>query len=296
VDLSGVGVWSGGLRFGDAAERVEAAAELEALGYRALWVPGGVGGDVFGDCRTLLDATSHVTVATGILNLWMHEPADVATGHAALRADHPGRFLLGIGISHSRLVDAQEPGRYTRPVATTRRYLDDLDRAEPPVPVAERVLAALGPRMLELARDRARGSHPYLATPDHTRFAREVLGTGPLLLPEQPVVLETDPARARELGRAHFTIYLQLPNYTNNLLRVGFTDADFADGGSDRLIDGVVAWGDEAAIARRVRAHFDAGADHVCIQVVTGSPGGVATFPREQWRALAPALVDLAKR
>jgi probable F420-dependent oxidoreductase len=284
------------LRFGDAAERVEAAAELEALGYRALWVPGGVGGDVFGDCRTLLDATSHVTVATGILNLWMHEPADVATGHAALRADHPGRFLLGIGSSHSRLVDAQEPGRYTRPVATTRRYLDDLDRAEPPVPVAERVLAALGPRMLELARDRTRGSHPYLATPDHTRFAREVLGTGPLLLPEQPVVLETDPARARELGRAHFTIYLQLPNYTNNLLRVGFTDADFADGGSDRLIDGVVAWGDEAAIARRVRAHFDAGADHVCIQVVTGSPGGVAAFPREQWRALAPALVDLAKR
>ena len=135
-----------------------------------------------------------------------------------------------------------------------------------------------------------RGAHPYLANPEHTRFAREVLGDGPLLMPEQPVVLETDPATARELARGHFTIYLSLPNYLNNLRRLGFTDDDFTDGGSDRLIDGIIAWGDEAAIARRVQEHFDAGADHVCIQVVT--PRGWQELPREQWRALAPALVS----
>ena len=290
VDLSGTGVWSGGFRYGDRAEALDAAAELESLGYSALWAPGGAGGDVLGDCRALLDATERVCVATGILNLWMHDPADVATGHAALTAAHPGRFLLGIGISHAMLVDSQEPGRYRRPMATTREYLDALDAASPAVPAEERALAALGPRMLELARDRTRGAHPYLANPEHTHIARGVLGDGPLLLPEQPVVLETDPARAREVGRADFEIYLQLPNYTNNLKRLGFTDDDFADGGSDRLIDGVIAWGDEEAIARRVRGHFDAGADHVCIQVATGMRG-VQTLPRDQWRALAPVLV-----
>ena len=175
-------------------------------------------------------------------------------------------------------------------MAVTKAYLDALDAATPPVPVEERALAALGPRMLELSRDRTRGAHPYLANPEHTRIARDVLGDGPLLMPEQPVVLETDPATARELARGHFTIYLTLPNYLNNLRRLGFTDDDFADGGSDRLIDGIVAWGDEAAIARRVQEHFDAGADHVCIQVIT--PRGFQALPREQWRALAPALVS----
>ncbi|MET0627308.1 MAG: LLM class F420-dependent oxidoreductase [Acidimicrobiia bacterium] len=295
MDLAGVGVWSGALRYGDAGEIAEAAAELESLGYSAVWLPGGAGGDLFNDCRRVLDATSRVTVATGILNLWMHEPGDVATGHSALIGAFPDRFLLGIGVSHSLLVDRKEPGRYARPLAVTREYLDALDAADPPVPPGERVLAALGPKMLELSRDRAAGAHPYLANPEHSAFARDVLGPGPLLLPEQPVVLETDPVKAREAARAHFTVYLQLPNYTNNLRRLGYTDDDFADGGSDRLLDGVVAWGDEAAIARRVQAHLDAGADHVCIQVVTGAPGGMTAMPREQWRALAPALVDLRR-
>ena len=156
-----------------------AAVELEALGYSALWVPGGVGGDIFGDCTALLEATESVAVATGILNIWMHEPADVAIGHAALTAAHPGRFLLGLGVSHSLLVDQAEPGRYAKPLAVTKAYLDALDAATPPVPVAERALAALGPRMLELSRDRTRGAHPYLANPDHTAVARGVLGTGP---------------------------------------------------------------------------------------------------------------------
>jgi probable F420-dependent oxidoreductase len=290
MELSGTGVWSGALRYGDRVEACDAAAELEALGYSALWVPGGAGGDIFGDTQALLEATERVVVATGILNIWMHEAQDVATGHAALTAAHPGRFLLGLGISHSALVDHEEPGRYQKPIAVTTAYLDGLDAATPPVPVAERALAALGPRMLELARDRTRGAHPYLANPEHTRYAREILGEGPLLMPEQPVVLETDPAKARELARGHFTIYLTLPNYLNNLKRIGFTDEDFADGGSDRLVDGVVAWGDEAAIARRVQDHFDAGADHVCVQVIT--PRGYQQLPREHWRALAPVLTS----
>jgi probable F420-dependent oxidoreductase len=254
-----------------------------------LWVPGGAGGDVFGDCRALLDATERVPVATGILNLWMHDAADVGTGHAELTRAYPDRFLLGLGVSHSALVDRDEPGRYRKPLDATRTYLDALDTTSSPVPVAERALAALGPRMLELARDRTRGAHPYLANPDHTRFAREVLGPGPLLMPEQPVVLEPDPAAARELAREHFTIYLTLPNYVNNLKRIGFTDDDVSGGGSDRLVDGIVAWGDAAAITRRVRAHFDAGADHVCIQVVT--PRAFQQLPLEEWRALAPALL-----
>jgi probable F420-dependent oxidoreductase len=290
MELSGTGVWSGALRYGDRGDINDAAAELEGLGYSAIWVPGGAGGDIFGDCSALLEATERVTVATGILNIWMHEAQEVADGHASLTAAHPGRFLLGLGVSHSALVDREEEGRYQKPMAVTKAYLDALDATTPPVPVEERALAALGPRMLELSRDRTRGAHPYLANPEHTRFAREVLGDGPLLMPEQPVVLETDPATARELARGHFTIYLTLPNYLNNLRRLGFTDDDFADGGSDRLIDGIIAWGDEATIARRVQEHFDAGADHVCIQVVT--PRGLQELPREQWRALASALVS----
>ncbi|MFI5046345.1 MAG: LLM class F420-dependent oxidoreductase [Acidimicrobiia bacterium] len=287
MELRGVGVWSGRLRYGDAAEISESAAELERLGYSALWVPGGVGGDVFNECRRLLEATERVPVATGVLNLWMHDPADVAADHHALTADHPGRFLLGIGVSHSQLVDRDGPPRYAKPLRVMNEFLDALDAAPTPVPRDERVLAALGPKMLELARDRAAGAHPYLATPDHSKVARDVLGPDAMLLPEQPVVLETDPVKARDAARAHIAIYLGLPNYVNNLRRLGFGDDDFADGGSDRLLDGIVVWGDEAAVARRVQAHLDAGADHVCVQVL--SPG----IPRDEWRALAPALVGL---
>jgi probable F420-dependent oxidoreductase len=291
VELDGVGVWSGALTFGDKDAIPDVAAELDALGYSALWLPGGAGGPIFEACRRVLDAAPRAVVATGILNLWMHEPADVARGHHELAAAFPGRFLLGVGVSHSRLVDAQTPGRYAHPLAATRTFLDALDAASPPVPASERVLAALGPKMLELARERSAGAHPYLVTPGHTARARGALGDARLLLPEQPVVLTTDPAAARDAARAHFAIYLGLPNYTNNLRRLGFDDADFTDGGSDRLLDAVVASGDEAAIARRVQDHFDAGADHVCVQVV--STGGMAAFPSDEWRALAPALVGL---
>ncbi len=293
MELTGIGIWSGELRYGDAGEIGDAAAELEALGYSALWIPD-VGGDVFGALRTLLEPTSTVVAATGILNLWMHTADEVGAGFAALEADHAGRTLLGIGVSHSLLIEQTHPGQYEKPLQVTRRYLDELDAASPTVPRDRRVLAALGPKMLELARDRAGGAHPYLVTPEHTKVAREVLGEGPLLLPEQHVVLETDAARARAIAREGLTTYLQLPNYVNNWRRLGFGEEDFADGGSDRLIDHVVVWGDEATIAARVQEHFDAGADHVCVQAYTGAeqPG----FPRAEWRALAPALVGLTRR
>ena len=293
MDLKGIGVWSGELRYGDDTEKREAAAELEELGYTAAWIPD-VGGDVFGALRDLLAATSTLVAATGILNLWMHSVTEVGDGFAALEADHPGRTLLGIGVSHHLLIDTSHPGEYTKPLAKTRAYLDELDAVSPTVPPDRRVLAALGPKMLGLARDRAAGAHPYLVTPEHTAVARAELGEGPLLAPEQHVVLETDGDKARAVAREGLSVYLQLPNYVNNWRRLGFGEDDFADGGSDRLVDHVVVWGDEATIAARIQAHFDAGADHVCVQAVTGAER--TDFPRPEWRALAPALVGLTRR
>ncbi len=218
----------------------------------------------------------------------MHEPGDVAAGHARLTGEHPGRFLLGLGVSHAPLVERSHQV-YRRPLAKMVEYLDQLDAASPPVPKAERALAALAPRMLDLARDRTAGAHPYLVTPDHTVLAREVLGPGPLLAPEQKVVLDTDAERARSVGRQHLARYLELPNYTNNLLRIGFSADDIADGGSDRLVDGLVAWGDVDAVGARVRAHHDAGADHVCIQVLLAE---AAALPLTEWRRLGEALIN----
>ena len=283
MKLTGTGIWSRELRFHeDEGAIAEAAAELEELGYSALWLPGSRGGDIFGGGELVLDATSRVPVATGIVNVWMHQPAESAAAHARLTSAHPGRFLLGIGISHAALVE-----QYRRPLATMRDYLDGLDAADPPVPVDERVIAALGPRMLALSAERTAGTHPYLVTPEHSRIAREAVGTDKLVAPEQTVVVESDPARARELGRNFLAGYLAMPNYTNNLRRLGFADEDFADGGSDRLVDAVVAWGEPEAIAARVEEHRAAGADHVCIQVA-GVPRG--ELPLAQWRALAPTL------
>ncbi|MBW8482709.1 TIGR03620 family F420-dependent LLM class oxidoreductase [Actinomadura parmotrematis] len=285
MELSGVGIWSQELRYGDAAEAAEAAAELEELGYSALWVPD-VGGPVFDAVGRLLAATRGTVVATGILNLWMHEPADAAASHAALTAEHGARFLMGIGVSHAPLIDHEEPGRYRRPLAAMRGFLDGLDGAAPPVPAAERVLAALGPKMVELAAGRSRGVHPYLVTPDHTRAAREALGAGPLVLPEQTAILSADADEARAIGTGWLKAYLALPNYANNLLRLGFSHEDL-DTVSDRVFDALIAWGDEEAIKRRVDEHRAAGADHVCLQVLTAEP---SAFPRKEWRRLADAL------
>ncbi len=285
MELLGVGVWSAQLRYGDPAESADAAAELEELGFQALWIPD-VGGPVFDVVGHLLRSTKRVVVATGILNLWMHTPSAVAGSYASLAETHGDRFLLGIGVSHAPLINASEPGRYRKPLAATRSFLDELDSAEHPVPVDRRVLAALGPKMLALAATRAGGAHPYLVTPDHTRSARAVLGQGPLLLPEQTVILCADAAEARVIGADWQRAYLALPNYANNLLRCGFSSDDLTSV-SDRLLDAIIARGDEAAIMRRVNEHHAAGADHVCIQVLASDQ---TAFPRDQWRRIAAAM------
>jgi probable F420-dependent oxidoreductase len=284
--ITGTGIWSSGLRYGDRAKATEAAAELDELGYTALWVPD-IGGDLFEVVERLLGATRTAIIATGILNLWMHVAEDTAAAHARLTGTHGDRFLVGIGVSHSLLIDAKEPGRYRKPLSAMATYLDGLDAAPTPLAVSDRVLAALGPKMLELARTRAAGAHPYNVTPEHTAQAREAVGPDGLVLPEQAVVLTTDAEQARRLGRDHLAHYMLLPNYTNNLRRLGFGDADFDGSGSDRLIDALVAWGDEEAIAARIQEHRDAGANHVCIQVLSDE----GQLPRATWRALAPALV-----
>lgn len=286
MELSGVGVWSQQLRYGDAAEAAESAAELEELGFSALWIPD-VGGPLFEAVGRLMAATDRAVVATGILNLWMHAPKDAAASFASLTAEHGDRFLMGIGVSHAPLVDRGEPGRYRKPLAAMRDFLDGLDGADAPVPAGSRVLAALGPKMLELAAERARGVHPYLVTPDHTRRAREALGAGALVLPEQTVILCADRDEARAIGVGWLKNYLSLPNYANNLLRLGFTQEEL-DSVDDRVFDALIAWGDEDAVRRRVDEHRAAGADHVCVQVLTGDQNA---FPREEWRRLAAALV-----
>ena len=286
--LSGTGIWSGALRYGDSATAATMSTELESLGYSALWLPD-VGGKLFESLGNVLSATSKVTIATGILNVWMHTPEVAASEHAALQAAHGGRFLCGLGIGHRPFIDMViAPGTYQNPVETMASYFDELDAAEVPIAKSDRLLAALGPKMLELARTRTAGTHPYLVTPELTAKARAGIGPDGLVASEQGVVLDTNPTTARATARLHLKTYLALPNYSNNWKRQGFTDDDIAEGGSDRLVDALVVWGDEATIADRLQLHRDAGADHVCIQVLTDDPAG---FPIEQWRALAPALI-----
>jgi probable F420-dependent oxidoreductase len=285
MELTGVGIWSSQLRYGNPAESADAAAELDELGFKALWIPD-VGGPVLEAVGHLLASTKRTVIATGILNLWMHSPGDVAESYAALTAEHGDRFLLGIGVSHAPLIDAGEPGRYRKPLAATAAFLDGLDAAPQPVPVDRRVLAALGPKMLTLSATRGRGAHPYLVTPDHTASARATLGAGPLLLPEQTVILTDSADEAHSIGTDWLRAYLALPNYANNLLRSGFSEDDLAQV-SDRLFDAIIAWGDEETILRRVAEHRAAGADHVCVQVLLADP---TAFPREQWRRIAAAI------
>ncbi|WP_405817070.1 LLM class F420-dependent oxidoreductase [Streptomyces sp. NBC_01390] len=275
------GIWSFGLRSEDPeglTERAEAAAELEELGFGALWLGGSPG---VRHAVPLVEATSRLVVATGIQSIWQYEAAETASLFAELEASHPGRFLLGLGVSH-----AGQTERYRRPYAAMVEYLDALDAAGQPA--ERRLLAALGPKMLELSRDRAAGSHPYLVTPEHTAQARAAMGEAPLLAPELKVVLDSDPDRARATARGSLAVYLTLPNYTNNFLRIGFTEDDLADGGSDRLVDAVFAWGSEDRIRERIDAFHTAGADHVTLQVV--EDGARGTLPRDGWRRLAQLL------
>lgn len=288
--LGRVGVW-GALATASAADERPAAAEIERFGYSALWLGEGLATkEAFAHAAILLAATERIVVATGIANIYARDATAMHNAGLTLAEAYPGRFVLGLGVSHLPLVQPRGHD-YGRPVTAMRAYLDAMERAKwappPPPEPLPRVLAALRRRMLELARDRTDGAHPYLVTPEHTARAREVLGTGPILAPEQAVIVETDPARARAAGRRHLAFYLTLPNYVNNFRAMGFGDADVANGGSERLVDALVAWGDVNAVAERVRQHLAAGADHVAIQAIATQPGRAL----DDLRVLAPALL-----
>lgn len=289
MDLGRIGVWwSGSWRVTrdptvDSEPTIDVAAELESLGYGAIWSSGGFEPGLSPTFGRLLAASTRIAVASGIVSMWTGAPSDVGPAVADLEARFPDRFLLGIGASHAPLVND-----YTRPYSRMVAYLDDLDALDTPVPADRRVLAALGRRMLELAAARSAGAHPYFVPVEHTALARSILGPAPLLAPEVAVVLETDPAAARALARGYASTYLGLPNYTGNLRTFGFGDEDFGGGGSDRLIDALIPWGDAATIADRVHEHHDAGADHVCLQVISAT--GRHGFPLAEYAALAGVL------
>ncbi|MEU4244807.1 LLM class F420-dependent oxidoreductase [Actinoplanes sp. NPDC026619] len=272
----------------DQKAAVDAALELEELGYSRIWFSAGFGQDVPQRFRDILDGTERIGVAPGIVSIWHSSPAEVAAFTQDAQQAHPGRFLLGLGASHAVLVEGDGDGtRYRKPYSKMVDYLDALDAAG--LAPEQRILAALGPRMLELSRDRAAGAHPYFIPAEHTAEARTALGPDRLLSPEVAVVLDADPATARATARQYTSGYLTLPNYTNNLRRFGWTDDDFADGGSDRLVDAVIPWGTPEQVAAGIEAHYRAGADEVAIQVLNGGVNTV--FPADAFRDLAAALI-----
>ncbi|NIJ14942.1 putative F420-dependent oxidoreductase [Saccharomonospora amisosensis] len=274
ANLGEIGIW----RWANGLSP-ELAVEVERLGYGTIWVGGSPPADLE-VVDTLLDATSTITVATGIVNMWKDDAASVARSYHRIVDKHPGRFVLGVGVGHPEATK-----EYRKPYDKMVAYLDELDRAG--VAASDVVLAALGPKALRLAAERTAGAHPYLTTPDHTRWARQVVGEGVLLAPEQKVVLDTDPERARNIARPVVSRpYLGLVNYVNNLKRLGWSEQDIADGGSDRLIDALAVHGDAETVARGVREHLRAGADHVCVQALP-----VDADPLPTYRALAKELL-----
>ena len=278
MDFGRLGVWTW-IDTMSAEETADFAARIEELGYSMLWVPEAVGRDPFTILGYLAARTSKLKLATGIANIYARDPMTMRAIQHTLAEASGGRFVLGLGVSHAPMVAGIRGHEYGKPVTTMRNYLESMGKALYVGPQAAEeapiVLAALRQNMLRLAGEKSRGAHPYFVTPEHTARAREILGEGPILAPEQKVLLETDASRAREIARANMKTYLALPNYQNNLRWLGFGDDDLADGGSDRLVDAIVAWGDEKAIAERIQAHYDAGADHVCIQPfrADGAPG-----------------------
>lgn len=282
IHLGRLGIWSAALRFAPGGTGIAVAAELERLGFSALWVPGGIDSGVLGTLDSLLNATSTITLGTGIINIWKHEPAEVAAWWKGQAPERQRRVILGLGVSHGPLIgDA-----YQHPMAKMLAFLDALDAGGMP---RERVcLAALGPKMLQLAAARTAGAHPYLVSTRHTAVARKALGPRALLAPEQGVVLESAPAKARDIARQTLLGYAKLPNYANNWLRDGFTRQE-VETLSDRLVDSLIAGGSLETIAVRVNEHLAAGADHVCLQVI--SAGGMSAPLAEQ---LGP-LRELAK-
>jgi probable F420-dependent oxidoreductase len=278
MELTNYGVWTTQRALGGEEQLGEAARVAERLGFGAIWLGGS---PRLPQTRALLEASERIVVATGIVNVWHYEPAQLASEYAQLSADFPGRLLLGLGVGHPEATSA-----YKRPLAKMRSFLDGLRAAPTPVPREAMCLAALGPKMLDLAAERTLGAHPYFTPAAHTRFARQRLGPGLLIAPELALVLDSDRERARATARRYAQGYLRLRNYKSNLLRHGFDDRDIAGGGSDRLLDAVVPQGDAAALGSAVREHLDAGADHVCVQTV-----GVSGVPEREWGELAAVLL-----
>ncbi|HEY5264395.1 MAG TPA: TIGR03620 family F420-dependent LLM class oxidoreductase [Steroidobacteraceae bacterium] len=280
MKLKKLGVWAGTDVF-CAADAAAFARRVEGWGYGALWISEAVGREVFSASAWLLANTSKLIIASGIANIYARDSFSAAAAQKGLNEQSGGRFLLGLGVSHVRLVEGLRKLQYGKPVTTMRAYLRAMAEAPyqsiPPATPGKTVLAALGPKMLELAAEAADGAHPYNVTPEHTGQARALLGAGKLLCVEQAAVLESNPAEARAMARRFLAIYMGLPNYVGNWRRLGFTDADFAGGGSDRLVDALVVWGDEKAIRQRIDAHWQAGADHVCVQAI-----GPNTLPDER--------------
>jgi probable F420-dependent oxidoreductase len=289
MDLGRLGVWAftEGLSSQEAADF---ARRVEALRYSALWIPEAIGREPFAHASWLLANTSRLIVATGIASIYARDANTSAQGQRTLAEQSGGRFLLGLGVSHAPLVEGVRGHEYQRPLSAMRTYLEQLNQAPytavPPDQAPPTVIAALGPKMLALAAEKTQGAHPYLVPPEHTARAREILGPEPWLCTEQKVLLQTDPSQARAAARRAIAIYLGLPNYRRNLNRLGFTDSDFDQGGSDRLVDALVAWGDEKRIADRIQAHLDAGASHVCIQAL--DPEGQPRPDERILEALSP--------
>ncbi|HEY5696933.1 MAG TPA: LLM class F420-dependent oxidoreductase [Acidimicrobiales bacterium] len=289
-DLGRVGLWTFFLDLQPADRVRDLVPEIEAMGWGCVWVPEAVNRDAMVNSALLLSASTTLNIGTGIASIWGRDPMTTAASLKSLSEAWPGRFVLGLGVSHQPMVDHIRGQDYTKPFTKMRDYLAAMDAALYMSPAPETthvVLAALGPKMLALSATAADGAHPYFVPVEHTAVAREHLGPDALLAPEQAVVLSTDADEARRVARGHMATYLNLPNYTNNLRRFGWGDEDLADGGSDRLVDAIVAWGDEQAILDRVAAHHERGADHVALQVL---PLDGASVPMDDWHRLAQAL------
>ncbi len=291
MELGRVGIWTH-FESTPIDQVPDLAAELEELGYDALWIPEMAGRDPFVTAALLLARTERLIVATGIATIYGRDAVSMSSIWKTLTDAFPDRFLLGLGVSHQPVVEGLRKHEYGPPLTAMREYLDGMDAAPymalPPRAEPVRALAALGPKMLALAAERAIGAHPYFVPVEHTAVARTTMGPDVWLMPEQMAVLEPDPSKARAIARQTMATYLQLPNYVNNLRRLGWSDDDFGGGGTDKLVDAIVVWGDEEAVRARVAEHFAAGADHVCVQLL---PEQQYTLPVDGWRRLAPALL-----
>lgn len=290
-DLGRVGIWQGVLDGHPAGKVKEVVAELDEQGWPTMWIPETVARDPFVAAAIMLEATENLQIATGIASIWARDPMTTANASITLNEAYDGRFVLGLGVSHHTLTEWVRKHDYSKPLTKMREYLERMDasmfRGVQPEQPTMRLIAALGPKMLELSASAADGAHPYFVPVEHTEVARAAIGPDKVLATEQMVVLETDPSKAREIARQHMAVYLDLPNYANNLMRFGYTEEEITNA-DDRVVDAIVAWGTLDDVLERVKAHHDAGADHVCIQVLEADR---AAIPTDAWRAIGDAVL-----